>query len=573
MATRLVLVVLSSLLATTSLLPAATLPAPRGSGGGVASAAPAATQIGLRILADGGNAVDAAVATALSPGRGPPLGRQSRRRGIRRGAAGRRDLEPRFPRDGARGRLSATCTWTTRGEPVREASWIGPLAAGIPGSPAGLYELHQRLGRLPWKAVVAPSITLARDGFVVTERLADSLRRARPLLTRFPETVAVWLPDGRAPAAGSVLRLPTLAATLADYAERGPEALTTGPIADAIVRASSRHGGILTAEDLADYRPVWRSPVRTTAFGWEIASMSLPSSGGLILAQTAAVLERLQWAELPRGGADRAHLLAETWRRAYADRFRLGDPSTTDVSPASLLATALLDRRAASIDRDAATLSDRVLPITPDPRSEPEETTHLSVVDDDGNAVSLTTTLNGAYGCGLLVPDAGFFLNNEMDDFAAAPGRPNAYGLVQGEANAVRPGRRMLSSMTPTIAWRGDEIIALGAPGGSRIPTGTMQVLFNLLVDDDELQAAVNRPRLHHQWRPDRLEAEEGALSPETLAVLETRGHLVVTRGTVGLVQAVQRRAAGEFRAAADPRGPGAAGVVTPAPGSNGCTP
>jgi gamma-glutamyltranspeptidase/glutathione hydrolase len=565
-------VLLPSLLAIAGTIPAATPSAPHGTGGGVASAAPDATRAGLEILASGGNAVDAAVATALSLAVVHPSAGNLGGGGFAVVRMGDEISSLDF-RETAPSAATSDMYLDERGEPIREASWIGPLAAGVPGSPAGLHALHQRYGQLPWKAVVAPSIALARDGFVVTKRLHDSLNRARPLLERFPETVAVWFPNGRAPAAGSIMRLPELAASLVAYAEHGPEALTSGPVAEAIVRVSSQHGGIISAEDLAGYRPVWREPVRTSAFGWDIASMSLPSSGGLILAQSAAILQRLDWASLPRGGADRAHVLAETWRRAYADRFRLGDPDTTEVAPASLLDGDLLDRRAAAIDRTAATPSDRVLPIAAEAPSESAETTHLSVVDGDGNAVSLTTTLNGAYGCGLLVPGAGYLLNNEMDDFAAAPGRPNAYGLVQGRANAVRPGRRMLSSMTPTLAWRGDEIIAVGAPGGSRIPTGTMQVLFNLLVDGDELQAAVNRPRLHHQWRPDRLEAENDALAPETWAVLETRGHRVVARGAVGLVQAVQRLATGEIRAAADPRGPGSAGVVNPAPGTEGWTP
>jgi gamma-glutamyltranspeptidase/glutathione hydrolase len=565
-------VLLPSLLAIAGTIPAATPSAPHGTGGGVASAAPDATRAGLEILASGGNAVDAAVATALSLAVVHPSAGNLGGGGFAVVRMGDEISSLDF-RETAPSAATSDMYLDERGEPIREASWIGPLAAGVPGSPAGLHALHQRYGQLPWKAVVAPSIALARDGFVVTKRLHDSLNRARPLLERFPETVAVWFPNGRAPAAGSIMRLPELAASLVAYAEHGPEALTSGPVAEAIVRVSSLHGGIISAEDLAGYRPVWREPVRTSAFGWDIASMSLPSSGGLILAQSAAILQRLDWASLPRGGADRAHVLAETWRRAYADRFRLGDPDTTEVAPASLLDGDLLDRRAAAIDRTAATPSDRVLPIAAEAPAESAETTHLSVVDGDGNAVSLTTTLNGAYGCGLLVPGAGYLLNNEMDDFAAAPGRPNAYGLVQGRANAVRPGRRMLSSMTPTLAWRGDEIIAVGAPGGSRIPTGTMQVLFNLLVDGDELQAAVNRPRLHHQWRPDRLEAETDALAPETWAVLETRGHRVVARGAVGLVQAVQRLATGEIRAAADPRGPGSAGVVNPAPGTEGWTP
>lgn len=546
--------------------------APHGTGGAVASAAPAATRAGLDVLAAGGGAADAAVAAALALAVVHPTAGNLGGGGFAVVRFGGEVASLDF-RETAPAAATRDMYLDDQGELRPGASLVGPLAAGVPGSPDGLFELHRRWGRLPWPDVVAPAVRLARDGFVVTERLSRAIARARPLLATFPETAAVWLPGGQVPRAGEVMRLPQLASSLQAYAEHGPAALTEGAIAEAIVAASRDHGGVLTLEDLAGYQPVWRTPITGEAFGWRFASMPLPSSGGLILAQTAGMLERVQWAELPSGGADRAHLLAEVWRRAYADRFRLGDPATTEVEPGRLLDPDYLDRRAAEIPGRRATSSDEVRPITVDPPAESAETTHLSVVDDRGGVVSLTTTLNGAFGCGLLVADAGYLLNNEMDDFAAAPGRPNLYGLVQGEANAVRAGRRMLSSMTPTIAWRNSEVVALGAPGGSRIPTGTIQVLLNLIVDGDPLQAAVNRPRIHHQWRPDRIEAEPDALSPETRAVLEGFGHRITTREAIGLVQVVRRDAAGRVEAAADPRGPGSAGVVAPSPGGAPCQP
>ena len=450
------------------------------------------------------------------------------------------------------------------GEPVPERSLIGPLAAGVPGSPAGLAELHARFGRLEWSRVVEQAVRLAEEGFVVTRRLAGELAEERELLARFPETARVWLSGGSPPVAGAHVVLPELADTLRLYAERGPQAISSGRIAAAVEAASRRHGGVLRAADLAAYRPVWREPVRFRVAGWEVASMSLPSSGGVILGQSLGVMERLGWAKQPRFGADRAHLMVEALRLAYADRALLGDPRTTRARVADLLAPAWLDRRARSIDRRARTPSSEVRPWPGTGVPESSETTHLSVVDGDGGAVSLTTTLNGRFGCGLLVPGAGFLLNNEMDDFATAPGRPNLYGLVQGEANAVGAGKRMLSSMTPTIAWRGRELLVLGSPGGSRIPTATLQVLSNLVLDGDELQAAVNRPRIHHQWLPDRIDHELDALSPETRAELVRRGHGLQERQAVGEVHAVHRLAAGELEAAADPRGPGSAGVVRP---------
>jgi gamma-glutamyltranspeptidase/glutathione hydrolase len=360
------------------------------------------------------------------------------------------------------------------------------------------------------------------------------------------------------------MRLPELAATLEAYAARGASAITAGPVAAAVELAARRNGGALRAADLAAYQPVWRQPVRFAAFGWEIASVPRPSSGGVILGQTCGILERLQWGGLPRFGVERAHLLAEAWRRAYADRFLLGDPRTSLAGARQLLDPAWLDRRAAEINKARAVPSERVRPWSRAAVPESPETTHLSVVDGNGDAVALTTTLNGAFGCGLLVPGAGFLLNNEMDDFATAPGRPNLYGLVQGEANAVAAGKRMLSSMTPTIAWRGPEIIALGSPGGSRIPTATAQVLLNLIADGDELQAAVDRPRIHHQWMPDAVFVEPDALAPETRKALEVRGHEVREVADLGEVSAVQGAAGGVLSAAQDPRGPGAAAVLRP---------
>jgi gamma-glutamyltranspeptidase/glutathione hydrolase len=452
-----------------------------------------------------------------------------------------------------------------QGEPRPGASLIGPLAAGVPGSPAGLYELHKELGRLPWAEVVAPAIRLARDGFTVDRRLASGTKKYADLLGRFPETAAVWLPGGQPPKAGSSMHLPVLAATLEAYAERGVPAITEGPIAAAVELASRRHGGVLRAADLAAYRPVWREPVRFEAFGWQVASMPLPSSGGIILGQTCGLLERLEWAKFSRFGADRFHLLIEAWRRAYADRVLLGDPRTSDASAAQLLAGEWLDLRAGRIRLAKATPSDRVRTWSRDFEEESPETTHLSVMDSDGNAVAITTTLNGTFGCGLLVPGAGFLLNNEMDDFATAPGQPNFYGLMQGEANSVGPGKRMLSSMTPTIAWRGKEVIVIGSPGGSKIPTATSQVLLNLIVDGDELQAAVDRARIHHQWMPDLVYTEAHALSPETAKALERRGHELRPTSGVGEVHSVRGEIGGEMQAAQDPRGPGTAGIVHPA--------
>ncbi|MEE4273596.1 MAG: gamma-glutamyltransferase [Thermoanaerobaculales bacterium] len=557
------LCVLAVVLVHATLLVAASPPAVRGSGGAVASAAPAATDAGLEILAAGGNAVDAAVATALALAVVHPQAGNLGGGGFAVVKVGGIVATLDF-REAAPAAAHHDMYLDGEGEPVRDRSLIGPLAAGVPGSPAGLWELHREHGRLDWKRVVAPAVRLADEGFVVTTRLEKSVARAAGKLSRFPETAAIWLPGGAPPAAGTTMRIPDLAATLRAYSEHGPKAISHGTVAAAVEAAAERHGGVLATADLQGYRPVWRDPVLFDAYGWHCASMPLPSSGGIILGQTAGMLQRIGWRGEPRFGADRAHLLVETWRRAYADRYLLGDPTTTEADAGELLAAAWLDRRAGGIDPQRATPSAKVGDWS-SAGVESSETTHLSTADAEGNVVSMTTTLNGSFGCGLVVDGAGFLLNNEMDDFAVAPGKPNYYGLIQGEANAVGPGKRMLSSMSPTVAWRAGEVLVVGSPGGSTIPTATVQVLLNVVADGDELQAAVNRPRMHHQWMPDTVVVESDTLSPETAAELERRGHSLELRGHLGEVHAVRIRQDGIMEAAADPRGPGAAGVVAPA--------
>jgi gamma-glutamyltranspeptidase/glutathione hydrolase len=555
-------------------------PAPRGTGGAVVSGDAYATEAGLETLAAGGNAVDAAVATALALAVTFPEAGNLGGGGfalVRLPAEGGGwELASLDFREAAPAAATRTMYLDDAGEPVPDASLIGPLAAGVPGSPAGFHALHARHGRLPWPRVVEPARRLAASGFVVGPHLHRVLSGARDRLSRFPETAAVWLPEeGAPPPVGTRIALPALAATLAAYAGSGPEAIVAGPPAAAVEAASRRHGGVLTAADLAAYEPAWREPVVVDAYGWRVAGMGLPSSGGIVTGQTLGMLDRRGWAELPRGGAGRAHLLAEAWRRAYADRYLLGDPATTGATAAELLDPAWLDARAASIDPARATTSrtvgDRASARTAAAGAEGTETTHLSAADAAGGIVALTTTLNDLFGCALWVDEIGF-LNDEMDDFATAPGRPNLYGLIQGEANEVAPGKRMLSSMSPTIAWndgpgeRSGEVVALGGRGGSRIPTNAVQVLLHLIVDGEPLQAALDRPRLHHQWFPDRLDAEPGALAPETAAVLERLGHEVRVAGDAAKIHAVRRLPDGSFEAAADPRGPGAAAVLEPAP-------
>ncbi|MEW6338342.1 MAG: gamma-glutamyltransferase [Acidobacteriota bacterium] len=534
-----------------------------GRGGAVASAAPDATAAGVSVLRAGGNAADAAVATALALAVVHPIAGNLGGGGFAvsrfDGLVTALDFRETAPRAATRHMFLGP-----DGRAVPEKSLVGPLASGVPGSPQGLWELHRRHGRLPWRRVVLPAIHLAQRGFRVTPRLQAELESRRDLLSRFPETSAVWLPRGQVPQAGTLIRLRKLASWLQRYAEKGPSALTSGRAAHAVAKASLRHGGVITAADMSSYRPVWREPVRFEAFGWSLASMPLPSSGGVILGQTLGVLERLEWAESPAASAQRSHLFVETWRRAFSDRTLMGDPETTQATERQLLGDAWLDRRAGEIDAVRATASSEVRPFPVGVGHESPETTHLSVIDADGNAVALTTTLNGAFGCGLLVPELQILLNNEMDDFTTAPGSPNMFGLIQGEANAVGPGKRMLSSMTPTIAWREGDVLVVGSPGGSRIPTSVAQVFLRVAVDGMAPADAVAAPRLHHQWQPDEVQAERGALPAQTAADMEQRGHRVKLVKEMGEVAVVERLEGGRCEAAADPRGPGAAAVVTP---------
>lgn len=557
--------------------PAAT----RGHGGAVASDDAYATTAGLEVLAAGGNAVDAAVATTLAlavsfPEAGNLGGGGFAVIRLPDGALAALDFREVAPAAGHR-----TMFLDAEGTSIPDASLVGPLAAGVPGTPAGLYLLHQRYGELSWQKVVEPARRLAAEGFTVDDNLAHQIAEAQDRLSRFAESTAAWLPEGAPPAVGARLAFPDLAVTLAAYAADGPRAITHGPVAARVEEISRRYGGVLTAADLAAYEPAWREPVRFEAFGWEMAVMGLPSSGAAILGEVFGVLERRGWSEIPRFGAARVHLLTEALRRAFADRLLLGDPARAEATEADLLSFAWLDRRAAAIDPDRATDSHAVHawpgepPIAPGGDDPSGETTHVAVVDAQGGAVALTTTLNGLFGSKVWVPGLGF-LNNEMDDFTTAPGEPNMFGLIQGEANTVTPGRRMLSSMSPTIAWReaapgagaasGPEVISIGGRGGSRIPTNTAQVLLNVIADGDHLQLALDRPRIHHQWLPDQLEAEPDALSPETREALTAKGHRIEVTPVTAKVNAARILPGGATEAAVDPRGPGRAGALADPP-------
>jgi len=532
----------------------------------VATAHPLATRVAADVLRDGGNAVDAAVAAAFAlavvepyssglggggffvahlEGPDRDLALDARETAP---AAARRDM---FLRDG---------------EPDAAASRTGALAVATPGLVPGLWELHGREGRLPWARLLAPAVALARGGFP-----ADTLlvRKIRTHADRFDAAArAVFLPGGEPPAAGDTLRQYDLADTLERTARRGGVEFLTGETARALAAAVAEAGGVLTAADLAAYRPVWREPLRGSYRGLTVLGMPPPSSGGLHLLQMLRMLEPRPVAAAACADAETAHRLAAAMTFAYADRSRwLGDPDFAPVPVARLLDPGRLDSLMAAVRPDRRVAWDEAGGLAV-PAAESDHTTHLSVLDAEGNAVAATLTINLGFGAGMVAPGTGVVLNDEMDDFAAAPGVPNAFGLVGAEANAVAPGKRPLSSMTPTIMLRdGDVALVAGSPGGSRIITAVLQTVLNVVDLGLDPRAALSAPRLHCQGFPELLYHEPGAFAPGVAAELRARGYELAARAAIGNVQLVVAGEDGRVDAAADPRGVGAAALLSPARG------
>jgi gamma-glutamyltranspeptidase/glutathione hydrolase len=401
-------------------------------------------------------------------------------------------------------------------------------------------------------------VRLAREGFILDGERAAGIRDDAERLARYPASAAQFLPDGTAPDSGTVLVQADLGRTLQLIADSGARVLYEGSIADLIAAEMARGGGLITKADLASYQAHWREPIRFTYRGYTVYSMAPASSGGITLALILNMLER--WDTLPAfGSASHVHLLTEVMQRAFADRNHyLGDPAFVPMPVATLVSQAYAEARVASIAPDRASPSGDVGPGVP----EGEHTTHYSIVDAAGNAVSVTTTINGGFGSAVTVTGAGFLLNNEMDDFAGAPGQPNMYGLIQGDANAIAPGKRMLSAMTPTIVLDPDGrlFLVVGTPGGPTIITTVAQVISNVIDYGMPLERAVAAPRIHHQHLPDTLRYERGGLDATTVDALRRMGHALGERGGYsGEVAAILRTSQG-WRGVGDPRMAGAAG-------------
>jgi len=529
---------------------------PRGPvAGAVAMPEPYAARAALEVLEDGGNAIDAAVCAGFVLAvTHPPAGNLGGG-GFLVVSTPERDLVI-DAREVAPRAASASTYLDQNGEPIPDASLVGPRAAGVPGSVAGYLLLHERLGTLPRERLLAPAVRLAEEGFRADARLRGSIGAHRALLERFEETKRVYLPGGEIP---DVLKQPELANVLRAISAEGRAGFYRGWFAEAVQETCAKYmpnrRRWITIGDLFTYEPKERVPLRGRYRGHEILTMPPPSSGGVVLLQMLDLLER--------GGFDkmrseqRLHLLAEAGKRAFADRAaHFGDPDFVEVPVRSLLRPEYLAERFATITMTEATPS-REIAVGLSAGEESEQTCHFSVVDELGNAVACTTTLNGSYGCGLAV--SGVLLNNEMNDFTIKPGVPNQFGLIQSKKNAVAPGKRPLSSMTPTIVLKaGRPVLVVGSPGGPTIISTVCQVIANHLALGMDLQAAVDAPRVHHQWLPDVIDYE--TLTDVEKRSLERLGHTLRKRlWPMGDVQAVGRTEIG-FVAASDRRGRGSTG-------------
>ena len=527
----------------------------------VVTGTPVATQVGVEIFAAGGNAFDVAVAVGFALAVVHPKAGNIGGGGfamVRDGHGGL--VEALDFRETAPAGASEQMYLEDDDQVRPDASTTGALAAGVPGTVAGLYELWQRHGSLPWEQLVTPAAQLAETGFLVDDYLAASLEKHRESLAGFEATAQMLLTGGDAPSAGDSLVLSDLASTLYAIAAEGPDGFYKGTVADKIVSCMQEHGGLISHDDLKDYKSVWRTPIAFQFDSLTVYSMPPPSSGGICIGQILSLLQPYDFATLSPMSVEYIHLFAEAARLSFADRSEhLGDPDFYDV-PKGLLAPPYLEHRADLIDKDQATPSQQISPGAPI-SGESEQTTHYSVCDSAGNTVAITYTLNAAYGCKLVVEGAGFLLNNEMDDFSIKPGYPNLYGLIGGEANKIEPGKRMLSSMSPTLVFKdGQPFMVLGSPGGSKIITVVAQAIVNFTRFHLSLAETVAQARFHHQWLPDILYLEEGRFDINTIQGLIARGHNVKEQEPFSDLQAVYIAEDGLMTGTSDPRGRGSVG-------------
>ncbi|HEY0505434.1 MAG TPA: gamma-glutamyltransferase [Lysobacter sp.] len=556
----------SLFLTATSPLHAAAKPAPtKPPGAAIASAHALATDAGMQMIREGGNAFDAAVAVSAMLAVVEPISSGIGGGGfflLHDGKSGKDVFVD--ARETAPASATPQAYLDASGQLDNDRATNGPWSAGIPGLPAALVHVSKKYGRLPLKTTLALAIRVAREGFEVYPRLERGYASRREVMERYRGTREVFLADGTPPKAGEVLKQPDLARTLELLAEKGFDGFYKGEVAQKLLAAVKEEGGQWRADELSGYRVKEREPLRFRYRGWDVTTAPPPSSGGVAIAQMLQMLSGWDLSKLDE--AQRTHLIAEAMRRAFRDRtIYLGDPDFVRMPLRRLTSADYAAGQRSSIHPSRATPSD-LLPGEPAPL-EDDETTHFSILDADGNRVSTTQTVNLLYGSGLVAPGTGVLLNDEMDDFALRPGTPNAFGVMGFAANAPQAGKRMLSSMTPSFIESKDELAVLGAPGGSRIIT---EVLIGILAYDagKSAQQVAAQPRIHHQWMPDVITAEQGALSPETVKALEAMGHKVnAGERTWGNLQTVSwDKRSNTLEGGTDPRNPvGKADVlVTP---------
>ncbi|WP_130832392.1 gamma-glutamyltransferase [[Erwinia] mediterraneensis] len=528
--------------------------------GMVSSVDALATRVGVDILKQGGNAVDAAVAVGFALAVTHPQAGNLGGGGfmLLRTAAGRTttiDFREMAPAGASRDMFL-----DKQGNADSKLSLTSHLASGTPGTVAGFALAVQKYGTLPLARLLEPAIRLARDGFVINDALANDLKTyGKEVLLSHPASKAIFFKaDGTPYQKGERLVQKNLARSLQLIAEQGAAAFYQGKIADEIAAEMAAHGGLISKADLTAYRAVERQPVSGTYHGYELFSMPPPSSGGIHIVQILNILENFDLAKMGFGSADAIQVMAEAEKYAYADRSEyLGDPDFVKVPWQALTSKAYAKSLAQQIDLQQARPSSAIKPGNLAPY-ESNQTTHFSVVDQRGNAVAVTYTLNTNFGSGIVAGNSGILMNNQMDDFSAKPGTPNVYGLVGGDANAIQPAKRPLSSMSPTIVVKeGKAWLVTGSPGGSRIITTVLQMVVNSIDFGMNVAEATNAPRFHHQWLPDQLRVEKG-FSPDTLRLLESRGQHVQVEAAMGSTQSIMIAPDGTLYGASDPRSPGA---------------
>lgn len=525
---------------------------PLGKSAMISSAHPLATKIGVEVLQNGGNAFDAAVAVKFAlavvfPRAGNIGGGGFAVYRMNDGSIGALDFREKAPKAASRKMFQ-----DGDGEVIDGMSTVGHKAAGVPGSVDGILELHKRHGTKQLSELIQPAIELAYYGFTITQNQADEFNEKREVFIEVNGTDFFLVKD-QPWQAGDTIRFTELAGTLTQIRDRGRDGFYGGIVADQIVKEMQRGGGLITAEDLKNYQSKWREPVTGEYRGHKIISMPPPSSGGVALLQLLQGAESYDIKAMGHNTAETIHLMTELERRVYADRAtHLGDPDHYNVPVDMLLDPAYNKERFSSISLKKKTDSQEIKEGEVEV-IESVETTHFSIIDPEGNAVSLTTTLNSFFGCKVYVRGAGFFLNNEMDDFSAKPGVANQFGLVGGEANAIRPEKRMLSSMTPTIVEKDGKLkMVVGTPGGATIITSNFQAIMNVIDHGMGMQDAVNATRTHSQWLPDRILIEERPLNPRVVRKLKKMGHEIEPREAMGRMDCILVREDGKLEGGAD---------------------